>query len=192
MIIDADDPTKNVPTRAKALWASNWGWNSLPDNWTGAPSIWGSVTGDQRTSYTLAALDRADREWAWLGGMILRNWQPAAPPDDPQWGFALIDSQGSPTPLYTALVNRPVPAAANGLYFSQAIIWDKQHPVLTRKDYMGAHEWCFYGWREGAAHQFFGPNNVTDLWAIKKVSPQNMVHLTEKPVELAARAGAAR
>jgi hypothetical protein len=31
---------------------------------------------------------------------------------------------------------------AAGLYFSQAIIWDKQHPVLTRKDYMGTHEWC--------------------------------------------------
>ena len=75
-----------------------------------------------------------------------------------------------------------------GLYFSQAIIWDKQHPVLTRKDYMGAHEWCFYGWREGAGHHFFGPNNATDLWSIKKVNPQNMIHLTEKPVELAARA----
>jgi DNA modification methylase len=75
-----------------------------------------------------------------------------------------------------------------GLYFSQAIIWDKQHPVLTRKDYMGAHEWCFYGWKEGAAHRFFGPANVTDLWSVKKVNPQSMVHLTEKPVELAARA----
>jgi DNA modification methylase len=47
---------------------------------------------------------------------------------------------------------------------------------------------CFYGWKEGAAHQFFGPNNVTDVWSVKKVNPQNMVHLTEKPVELAARA----
>jgi DNA modification methylase len=64
----------------------------------------------------------------------------------------------------------------------------KEHPVLTRKDYMGNHEWCFYGWREGAAHQFFGPPNVTDVWAIKKVNPQSIVHLTEKPVELAARA----
>ncbi|HEY3835610.1 MAG TPA: DNA methyltransferase [Bryobacteraceae bacterium] len=53
---------------------------------------------------------------------------------------------------------------------------------------MGAHEWCFYGWREGAAHRFFGPANATDLWAVKKVNPQNMVHLTEKPVELAVRA----
>jgi DNA modification methylase len=27
-----------------------------------------------------------------------------------------------------------------------------------------------------------------DLWHVKKVNPQSMVHLTEKPVELAARA----
>jgi hypothetical protein len=47
---------------------------------------------------------------------------------------------------------------------------------------------CFYGWRDGAAHQFFGPTNATDLWAVKKVNPQSMIHLTEKPVELAARA----
>jgi DNA modification methylase len=53
---------------------------------------------------------------------------------------------------------------------------------------MGAHEWAFYGWKEGAAHRFFGPNNVTDLWQVKKVTPQHMIHLCEKPVELAARA----
>jgi DNA modification methylase len=77
---------------------------------------------------------------------------------------------------------------AKGLYFSQAIIWVKEHPVLTRKDFLGNHEWCFYGWREGAAHQFFGPTNAVDVWLVKKVSPQNMVHLTEKPVELSLRA----
>ena len=53
---------------------------------------------------------------------------------------------------------------------------------------MGAFEFCFYGWKLGAAHNFYGPNNVTDLWEVKKVNPQAMVHLTEKPVELAARA----
>jgi DNA modification methylase len=89
---------------------------------------------------------------------------------------------------YSNLANYPPALRAAGLYFSQSIIWDKQHPVITRKDFMGAHETCFYGWREGAGHQFYGPNNVTDLWAVKKVNPQNMVHLTEKPVELAARA----
>ncbi len=60
--------------------------------------------------------------------------------------------------------------------------------MLTRKDFMGNHEWCFYGWREGSGHKFFGPNNATDVWSVKKVSPNKMVHLTEKPVELAVRA----
>ncbi|WP_339912298.1 DNA modification methylase [Symmachiella dynata] len=89
---------------------------------------------------------------------------------------------------YANCANYPPFLKKHGLYFSQVLIWDKQHPVLTRKDFMGAHEWCFYGWKEGAAHKFFGPNNATDLWALKKVNPQSMIHLTEKPVELAVRA----
>jgi DNA modification methylase len=89
---------------------------------------------------------------------------------------------------YANCGNYPPVLKANGLYFAQALIWVKEHPVLTRKDFMGNHEWCFYGWREGAAHQFFGPNNAVDVWSVKKVNPQSMVHLTEKPVELAARA----
>ncbi|MEW4451983.1 DNA modification methylase [Bremerella sp. JC817] len=89
---------------------------------------------------------------------------------------------------YANCGNYPPVLKKHGLYFSQAIIWDKEHPVLTRKDFMGAHEWSFYGWKEGAAHQYFGPNNATDLWRVKKVNPTAMVHLTEKPVELAVRA----
>ena len=88
---------------------------------------------------------------------------------------------------YANLGNYPAPLKAAGLYFSQGIIWDKQHPVLTRKDFMGAFEICFYGWKEGAGHNYYGPNNATDLWHVKKVNPQAMVHLTEKPVELAVR-----
>jgi DNA modification methylase len=89
---------------------------------------------------------------------------------------------------YANIGNYPPALKECGLYFSQGIVWDKQHPVLTRKDFMGAFEICFYGWREGAGHRFFGPNNATDLWHVKKISPQKMVHLTEKPVELAVRA----
>jgi len=89
---------------------------------------------------------------------------------------------------YANLGNYPGPLKAAGLYFSQAVVWHKQHPVLTRKDFMGAFELCFYGWKEGAGHKFHGPNNATDLWHVKKVPPQQMQHLTEKPVELAVRA----
>ncbi len=89
---------------------------------------------------------------------------------------------------YANCANYPAALKQNALYFSQAIIWVKEHPVLTRKEFMGNHEWCFYGWKEGAAHQFLGPNNATDVWSVKKVNPNQMVHLTEKPVELAVRA----
>ncbi len=145
---------------------------------------------------------------------------------------------------FSNVKNYPAAMAAAGLYFSQAIIWVKNHPVLTRKDFMTAHEWCFYGWREGAAHKYFGPRNqpdvwefglaksstcqlgngvrlvsplgsidivpprgerhrsidvgdqpvtligstATDLWYVRKVPGQQMIHLTEKPVELATRA----
>jgi DNA modification methylase len=89
---------------------------------------------------------------------------------------------------YANCGNYPPVLKACELYFSQAIIWVKEHPVLTRKDYMGNHEWAFYGWREGAGHKFYGPNNAVDVWPIKKVNPQSMIHLTEKPVELAVRA----
>jgi DNA modification methylase len=90
---------------------------------------------------------------------------------------------------YSNIANYPHALKASGLYFSQQIIWQKMHPVLTRgKCFMGAHEWCFFGWRIGAAHQFFGPPNVSDVWEVKKINPQSMVHLTEKPVELAVRA----
>jgi DNA modification methylase len=89
---------------------------------------------------------------------------------------------------YSNIWNYPNALKESELYFSQMIIWVKEHPVLTRKDFMGNHEWCFYGWKEGAAHKFYGPANITDVWSVKKVNPQSMVHLTEKPVELAVRA----
>jgi DNA modification methylase len=89
---------------------------------------------------------------------------------------------------YANCGNYPPVLRESKLYFSQAIIWVKEHPVLTRKDFMGNHEWCFYGWREGAAHRWLGPANAVDVWSVKKVNPQSMIHLTEKPVQLATRA----
>ncbi len=67
---------------------------------------------------------------------------------------------------YANVANYPPALKEAGFYFSQAIIWDKQHPVLTRKDFMGAHEWCFYG-VEGRrrARVLRAPNNAGPLGA---------------------------
>jgi DNA modification methylase len=144
-----------------------------------------SGAGKKKTTLRLRAKDRplandfvSDQEFqrllgAWFGNMA-RVLKPGG-------SFYLWGG-------YANCGNYPPALKAAGLYFAQAIIWVKEHPVLTRKDFMGNHEWCFYGWREGAAHRYFGPSNATDVWPIKKVNPQSMVHLTEKPVELARRA----
>jgi DNA modification methylase len=75
-----------------------------------------------------------------------------------------------------------------GLRFAQGITWVKHHPVLGRKDFMNDCEHAWYGWREGAGHKWFGPNNATNVWEVRKVNHQSMVHLTQKPIELATRA----
>jgi DNA modification methylase len=46
---------------------------------------------------------------------------------------------------YANLANYPSALTESGLYFSQAIVWDKCHLVLTRKDFMGAFDIAFYG-----------------------------------------------
>ena len=89
---------------------------------------------------------------------------------------------------YSNIGNYPPALKACNLFFSQQIIWVKEHPVLTRKDFMGNHEWCFYGWKIGAAHHFYGRNNAPDVWRVKKLTRRITGHLTEKPIELAVRA----
>lgn len=86
----------------KALWASHWGWNALPDGWEGPPSQWGSVDEATQAAHTVDALTRARTEWPWVGGMVLEHLQPAAPLDDARWGFALLAPDGAPRPVYEA------------------------------------------------------------------------------------------
>jgi O-antigen ligase len=99
----------------KAIWASHWGWNALPEGWDGAPSIWGQTDEATQASWTVAALSRARSEWPWAGAMIIENLQATGPAagslattrgaeiEDPRWGFSLLDADGSPRPVYDAV-----------------------------------------------------------------------------------------
>ena len=82
---------------SKALWASHFGWNSLPEGWKGSPSVWGETSAENQAQWTVDAYQRVLTEWPWAGPLILEDWQPAAPPDDPHWGFALRSQDGSLT-----------------------------------------------------------------------------------------------
>jgi O-antigen ligase len=87
----------------KAVWASHWGWNALPPGWVGQPSLWGQTDEATQANLTVAALERARDEWPWVGALVLEHFQPAVPSDDAHWGFALIDQDDQPRPIYDAV-----------------------------------------------------------------------------------------
>ena len=107
----------------KAVWAVEFGWNALPPDWQGRPSPWGTDAEEKQARRTVAAIQRAREEWPWLGAMILQHFQPAAPPDDPVHGFALVEPDLTPRAAYEAvreLATAP-PVAHVGRY--PAVAW---------------------------------------------------------------------
>jgi O-antigen ligase len=67
----------------KALWATQFGWNTAPN------SPWGQVTPEQQRTYTQRAIEVARTNWPWVGVLTIENWEPNAAPDNPRWGFAI-------------------------------------------------------------------------------------------------------
>lgn len=63
------------------------------------------------------------------------------------------------------------------------LIWAKDIFVMGRADYHYQHEPIFYGWKEGAAHEWFGDRKQSTLlnFARPKRSPE---HPTMKPLDL--------
>ncbi|HEX6383548.1 MAG TPA: O-antigen ligase family protein, partial [Anaerolineae bacterium] len=102
----------------KALWAGNWGWNSLPAGWKGASSIWGQVDEQRRAAWTVAAFDRARREWPWMGAMFLENWEPAVPAGDAYWGFSIAGRPTAEAVAYLTQVDERV--AFPGFHLARA------------------------------------------------------------------------
>ena len=68
------------------------------------------------------------------------------------------------------------------------IIWAKDRPVLSRKDYHTQYEPIWYGWKEGAARLLpLADRSQSDLWQIPRPA-RSEDHPTMKPVELVSRA----
>ena len=92
----------------KAIWATEFGWNAVPPDWQGEPSIWGHVSEAAQAEWTGLAIQRAAREWPWLGGLFIDTLTPrpreTKPNADPAWGFALLTQAGQPRPVFAAFV----------------------------------------------------------------------------------------
>lgn len=64
------------------------------------------------------------------------------------------------------------------------LIWWKNQPILSRKDYNSSHEFIVYGWY--GKHKFYGPTNACTI--IEHDKPQSSkLHPTMKPVDLLGR-----
>lgn len=72
-----------------------------------------------------------------------------------------------------------------GLQVRQELIWKKNTMVLGRQDYQWKHEPCLYGWKDGAAHNWYSNRSQTTILEFDR--PQRSEdHPTMKPVELFA------
>ena len=70
-----------------------------------------------------------------------------------------------------------------GWEIRQQLIWNKDQIVLGRQDYQWKHEPCFYGWKSGAAHNWYSDRKQTTVLNFDKPA-RNGEHPTMKPVKL--------
>lgn len=117
----------------KAVWISEFGYNSAPPSVPEpARSTWGApVSEEQKGDYIVRQLDRARREWPWIGVMNVwfLRWGGAAPdPRNPTAYFAIVDHDFKPLPAYTKL---KAYFAAGPVAGVGAHSWD--HPAVERR-----------------------------------------------------------
>lgn len=70
-----------------------------------------------------------------------------------------------------------------GLKVRQCLVWKKNSLVLGRQDYHWIHEPCLYGWKDGAAHEWYADRSQTTVMEFNKPK-KNDLHPTMKPVEM--------
>jgi DNA modification methylase len=71
----------------------------------------------------------------------------------------------------------------SGFDLKQCLIWVKQTMVMGRQDYHWKHEPCLYGWKPGAAHNWYSDRKQTTVWNFDRPM-RNDIHPTMKPIDL--------
>lgn len=78
----------------KGIWAVEFGWNTLPYDWAGRPSPWGTDAAPVQQTRSIQAVRQARSRYPWMGPMLWAAFLPQAADDDPVWGFALMAADG--------------------------------------------------------------------------------------------------
>lgn len=65
----------------------------------------------------------------------------------------------------------------------QCLIWAKNVMVMGRQDYQWKHEPCLYGWKDGAAHNWYSDRTQTTVLEFDRPT-RSTLHPTMKPMPL--------
>jgi len=68
------------------------------------------------------------------------------------------------------------------------IVWNKDWMSVGHSEYRSNHEFIFFGTLDAKNRIFHNQGKENDVWTIRKLSPTNKIHTTEKPVALVERA----
>jgi DNA modification methylase len=71
---------------------------------------------------------------------------------------------------------------------ASVITWAKESFAPGFGDYNEQTEFCLYGWKGGAKHNWYGPKNESTLWQIRRDRTDLYLHPTQKVLELGERA----
>ena len=87
------------------IWAAEYGWISLPEDWRGEPGIWGNQPVERQSRWTVEGLERARAQWPWMSTIVIwaSRWPVETHPDDPTPWFRMMDRDFTPRPALEKL-----------------------------------------------------------------------------------------
>ena len=88
----------------KPIWATEIGWNALPEDYPGVPNF-GRVSLEQQARYAVHAYQRAQSEWPWMG--VLNYWffkrATDLETDQTFYYFRMVEPDFDPLPVYATM-----------------------------------------------------------------------------------------
>ena len=110
------------------IWASEYGWMSLPPGWQGDQGIWGDHSAADQAAWTVDGIRRAREQWPWLPTIIVwaSRWPHDTHPDDPTPFFGLLSKDLQPRDPLLALERAYAAAPRAGIGLHQ-----ETHAALT-------------------------------------------------------------
>ena len=103
------------------IWASEYGWMSLPPGWQGDQGIWGNHSAADQAAWTVDGVRRARDQWPWLPTIIVwaARWPHDTHPDDPTPFFGLLTKDLEPRDPLLALERAYADAPSTGIGLHQ-------------------------------------------------------------------------